>query len=44
MERGASVAVIRRADNEGGKDFSESANLLQAAEMVRNMIMEKVYQ
>ena len=24
VEGGASVAVIRRTDNEGGKDFSES--------------------
>ena len=43
MERGASVAVIWRTYNEGGKDLSESANLLHTTEVVRNMIMEKVH-
>ena len=43
VERGASVTMVWRAYNEGGKDFGEGAGLLKAVEMVRDMDVEEVY-
>ena len=44
VEGGAGVTMVRRAYNEGGKNFGEGSGLLKAAEMIRDVGVEEVYE